>query len=266
MQEEEQQARQCLFATAPGHKPARSSGEHLFPKWMRKHLKLDLRQNSHEQVLGRPGQPGYEIRRRTGLTIHRKINCACRSCNSGWMNRIENEAQPVLTALIAGKALPLDAAKQLAIAKWVTLKTIVGDQDHLETTAISARECEQFFATAMPLDNWQIFIGLYEGTEWNARFDHFPYVLNASQQPSHDRRYNTQSTAICFGRVFVLSCSSIFPFLFEIKGMERLWPPTAGTVTLSTATINDGNALATAKIIEEVVGVAASRNTAVAKK
>ncbi|UWU85342.1 hypothetical protein N2605_02455 [Bradyrhizobium yuanmingense] len=182
------------------------------------------------------------------------------------MNRIENEAQPVLTALIAGKELTLDATKQLTIAKWVTLKTIIGDQDHLETTAISASECEQFFATAMPLDNWQIFIGLYDGTEWNARFDHFPYVLNASQQPSHDRRYNTQSTAICFGRVFVLSCSSIFPMLFEIEGMERLWPPTAGTVTLSTPTINDGNALAAAKIIEEVVGVAASRNTAVPKK
>src|SRR5947209_7405686 len=90
------------------------TNEHVLGQWILRVL-----------APGLEGQIPHE-RRRWGRTERRwsrnkldpTIKVVCKSCNEGWLSRLEGEAKSVVEPLILGKERRLDPQAQLAIATW----------------------------------------------------------------------------------------------------------------------------------------------------
>lgn len=100
------------------------SGEHVWPEWVRKHLPLRADQRFPHVWT----QAGEVVRERTNMPLASiTIRRVCEPCNTGWMARIEEAAEPVLADLIKGNPRTLDQEAMTIAATWGYLKTLVVD-------------------------------------------------------------------------------------------------------------------------------------------
>lgn len=122
--------RRCIFCPSDN-----VSKEHVWSTWLHPHLKGNWSDSYteyfHHQANNR-AVPVARERSRQGHTATLKVRAPCRSCNSGWMNRIEGEARPFLTPLVEGRPVTLLPGAVEAIAKWITLKAIVCEHMGIE--------------------------------------------------------------------------------------------------------------------------------------
>ena len=106
----------CFFCGRHG-KPTR---EHVIPRWLAQYLDNDIGVDGGLWI--RSGEPLERLpliwRRRTDLILRR----VCASCNSGWMSRLESDAQQFLRPLIAGETIKLTPTSRLVLSRWA-LKT-----------------------------------------------------------------------------------------------------------------------------------------------
>lgn len=71
-----------------------------------------------------------------------KIRCVCKTCNNGWMSRLEMQAQAILQPLLLGEPRGLDFASQGIIALWAVKTAMVLEAlDAPDQRAYSAQEC-----------------------------------------------------------------------------------------------------------------------------
>jgi alkylhydroperoxidase family enzyme len=49
----------------------------------------------------------------------------CEVCNDGWMSRLEQEAQPILTPMLLDESRTFTAPEQQTVATWATKTTLV---------------------------------------------------------------------------------------------------------------------------------------------
>jgi hypothetical protein len=63
-----------------------------------------------------------EEARRVGPEI--KVKYLCGPCNSGWMSKLETQAKPLITPLLADLAVPLSSTEQRILARW-SIKTAI---------------------------------------------------------------------------------------------------------------------------------------------
>jgi hypothetical protein len=103
----------CIFCGSTGKR----SREHVFPRWLRElfpeaadgdYVRRNVTWNSdrrHE----RPGR-AFDI----------VVRDVCVACNTGWMHRLETEAQPVLTPMLKDEPRVLTATEQHIAATWAT--------------------------------------------------------------------------------------------------------------------------------------------------
>jgi hypothetical protein len=84
-----------------------------------------------------------ETRESRNSLLHQVTRTVCRDCNNGWMSRLEQDATPILTALIgavnAGSDVTLDPSQAKVLARWAT-KTAwtselasLGDHNQIES-------------------------------------------------------------------------------------------------------------------------------------
>jgi hypothetical protein len=65
-------------------------------------------------------EDGATTRTFRGRTFGLQLRKVCRSCNGGWMGRLESQAKPVLTPMILGRQQStLSIDDQATIANWV---------------------------------------------------------------------------------------------------------------------------------------------------
>ena len=108
------------------------SGEHFWPQWAAPLLPngadLSYRADAHffDHATGSRTAPPQN-RRRQGPIINRKVKTVCRSCNSGWMNQLEQAARPDITALASDQEHVLDAEAQERLTRWVLMKVMVSE-------------------------------------------------------------------------------------------------------------------------------------------
>ncbi len=103
--------RKCMFCDDPA-----SSKEDAWPLWLVRmfptpvgvSVEADRKDTGH----GEWRQRGYFA----------KARFACQSCNNGWMSDLENEAKPILQALMSNDSSALDERQRETAARW-TLKT-----------------------------------------------------------------------------------------------------------------------------------------------
>jgi hypothetical protein len=102
------------------------SKEHVWPSWVRERLPEGEREKPVTYVYRDSAQGGEFRRVEQQPLFDLKIRSVCKSCNEGWMSRIELGASHVATGLLEGRGRELHAGGQTALARWAVLKALVG--------------------------------------------------------------------------------------------------------------------------------------------
>ena len=88
-----------------------------------------------------------------------------------------------------------------------------------------------------PAEGWKIWIGWYQGLEWNQRYRHHGH-FGLYQQTSSDlaAECKTQFSTFVFGELLIHAVSSTlpelnvnFPSMIDCK-LKRIWPPQDETI------------------------------------
>ena len=108
--------RRCLFC---GGHPL--TVEHALPKWLLR--ALDSAAGNQPPGITQAWFGAEETPRSwDGPEI--KVKYFCGPCNSGWMSRLESEAKPLITPLLADLSVSLDSSAQRVLARW-SMKTAI---------------------------------------------------------------------------------------------------------------------------------------------
>jgi len=102
------------------------SKEHVWPDWASKVL-TDNPSPAHHEWHNTYSDKGTVVkesgmRPRQGSTFTKKIRVVCKTCNNGWMSRLENATKPILLPLIQGEPALLDREQQTLLAQWIASK------------------------------------------------------------------------------------------------------------------------------------------------
>lgn len=178
--------RSCIFCGGGS-----LSREHVWPRWAAELLPdapgalLTL----YEKPVTQPGPPTKEKERnRQGSLKSHRVRAVCRSCNSGWMSRLEESVRPVLTPLIVGAEASLSASDQELLFRWLTLKVMVAEHDSPELAAITQAERRAFYEVGIGPPHLRVWLFSCGAPPWNCayyRHSATMWRLSAPPPPAH---------------------------------------------------------------------------------
>lgn len=127
-------SKSCLFCGAKGS--AVLTNEHVIPRWLLEHLNLPENDQLFQAVASSTTETFVKQPR-----IHSSFNFVqgrvCEDCNTGWMNRLEAAAKPILVPLIE-KVRTIDSLSPEEadiVGKWATKTAHM----HLNSTLLPPR-------------------------------------------------------------------------------------------------------------------------------
>jgi hypothetical protein len=122
-----QRQKTCFFCghqlqTKKAQAPTSSTHEHIVPDWLQTYLRIKSETVVPLLVRTKDFAP-LDVRRHHFAAF--KAGGVCKGCNGGWMHELENQAKPILIALIEGTRSfsSLTGVERFIIARW-TLKTV----------------------------------------------------------------------------------------------------------------------------------------------
>lgn len=147
-----------------------------------------------------------DLRSRSGDTHSRKFKIFCHKCNNEWASALEDTAKPLISKLLTGNCLFLNAFEKEVLAKWIVLFTIVAEYDHPEYISISDAQVRNFRITSQIPDGWFIWMGAtesYKNKVWTRlQYSHSGVLLAHPDDIPIILKPNTQSTAFSIGDFF----------------------------------------------------------------
>ncbi len=139
----------CLFCGKRGSQ----TKQHVFGEWLRD---LDLKGRSRWEV-----EQGADTERHilpAGSLFSKKLRIVCKTCNTGWMSRLETAAKPHIMAMFSGRHnIPLEEPAQLVLARWAFQTIAVLAQ--LRLTSFPLDHCHELYDSERPPEHSQIWIG-----------------------------------------------------------------------------------------------------------
>jgi len=145
------------------------SKEDAWPKWLIRLLKKSPREKAALRV-SRDGESVREWLAKNSLIVVRNV---CRDrCNSGWMSRLENESQPILSKMITSIPATLDLEAQDKIGQWAVKCAIMFD--NIDSSGFyDVGDRRRFSQTLMlPGDFIGVWLAHYSGTDSRAFTNH----------------------------------------------------------------------------------------------
>jgi hypothetical protein len=204
----------------------RMSKEHLWPEWFGASLskKLPVYYNIKTRA---DYQASLEVLKqrtvetRPGDPTTKKVRRVCKSCNSGWMSRLQQRAKPVLTLLMDGQDCTVPPEAQRLIASWITMTTMCADADDKPSAAVSSLERLWMMEQERVPFNWRICIGRFAGDVWVNRLRHHGMSTERSRELRRlgvlplvldgDATHDTQVTTLTAGHLLIQAFSSAVP-------------------------------------------------------
>jgi hypothetical protein len=180
----------CVFCGATDR---RISKEHVWPKWLRKHIELgegppvgrSRRHSRGEQVLDH-----VEWRE---APIDWQVKAPCKPCNEDWMNDLEGEAREVLPPMLADTRVVLDAVQQHTLAKWGTLRVLMGQHGHPPgKRAVPEGSYHAFYRSRALPSGAQVWVGRYSGAgPWPTDYRHVELFISSPdhREPARPNAY-----------------------------------------------------------------------------
>lgn len=163
-----------------------------------------------------------------------RVRAVCSPCNNGWMNRIESDARPFLTALIEGSPIALDTDQLSSVARWIVMKSIVIEHASLDTAVTPRIDRAAFRANGAIPNYFKIYLGSHSGKRWAALYrDSRCITYNGTHYnpPLAGVPNNLQTITLYLGKVFAqVHTARVHGFEIE-KGLtipklygQRIWP------------------------------------------
>jgi hypothetical protein len=225
--------------------------EHLWPKWASHLIKgpVTARGPMRSETYSK-----MNWQKRSMMPVHRKerpgpaksakMRVVCKHCNSGWMSRIENSIKPILTPMIKGLHSKLDISDQEKIAKWISLRILIGEQT-TPSPITSQVDRRSFMTNPYPLKGLKIWTAKCGALTWQSAFHRYSARLDTEPVDPviANRSNNVQSVAMGIGSVFFYANHTIASFnidtefygnprilqLWPIVNGPMIWPPPRGS-------------------------------------
>jgi hypothetical protein len=211
--------RLCLFCAGPG-----LSREHIWADWLKAYIKKDDPRHEISSLFHpAPQRPEMikEIKKQEGDVRSRRLRVVCKTCNNGWMSRLQNRAKPILIPLLTGESATLSILDQQIIAAWATMTVMVGEYIKAETAVITQSERDHLRLTNTPPPTWKIWIANLAVTDLSAWVSgRFPVIKSEDIAHPHDNgipRPNVQETSFIVGKLFIRTVSSPFPEIVNLR-------------------------------------------------
>ena len=128
---------------------------------------------SPRTVIGKRLRP----RRRYTLEYTTRV---CASCNSGWMNAVDDAAFPHLAKMIRGHGLTLDQATRSAIAAWVCKVAVTARSAPHTAEPIEKPWTDWLYTNHSALPGWYVWVGRFIGS---APFAFYPHNVRIELGP-----------------------------------------------------------------------------------
>jgi hypothetical protein len=140
--------------------------EHIYPVWSHDLLGKEKRKGV-KAIIDETVSPRVRIQGKLkGSTLDHKVCCVCKTCNNGWMSRLETAAQPILTPLIdeqRDEPRSISTEEQSTIAAWLYLRFVVNQFDGSNNVTTEQAERRYFMEKQLPPpNNYRIFMGRYD--------------------------------------------------------------------------------------------------------
>jgi hypothetical protein len=166
----------CLFCDGLG-----MTKQHLWPNWMTHILPKAESGAKYGQVIsnmkympleGKLAGSEQIINLRPGAVGTRKLRIVCRECNNNWMSKIEDSSKDIIIALMNHEDVILSSDQQIKLVSWIALMAIMVEFTHIPSKVIPVTERKYFLQNKLPPEDWTIWIGKYQGNEWQQRYFH----------------------------------------------------------------------------------------------
>lgn len=161
-------ARSCVFCGGSG-----LTREHVIPRWLSNVLPEQARYRGQDQatVLLRPEHTvdGPHHREMVETFNAMTVKAVCGPCNNGFMNDLEAEARPLLSAMIRGSlALPLAAEATTVIAAWAVKTSLMAQLTGSEP-AVFPQVYREFYDTGRPTSECMVWAAAVDDEDWALR-------------------------------------------------------------------------------------------------
>ena len=229
-------AKRCIFCNEPG-----LSATHIWPDWLNRLLPSPSRQITSD-IIGTVTSENIELVRdwttKQGGVFSQKPKLACVTCNTGWMNKVEQDVIAFLRPVIASRSeFKLNDQTAQSIATWIGLITILSEFIASKDVAISAAERRFVYRYKRLPADWLIFIGSHNSKSFTSNYTHYAWWDNFIDKnhliPLVRYKEGRQSQTSTFGIgplvIRVLSGPTAIAtndFIADCvgHGMRQLWP------------------------------------------
>lgn len=190
------------------------SREHVWADWLKEYIKKDALNHSRMDATLHPTISEYERQKVSGDLRSHRLKVVCRSCNSGWMSRLQKQAKPYLLPLLKGETVSIDAAAQEIISAWITMFVMVAEYFNPYKVSTSQEQRRRFFDDPKCPVNWKIWIGDFDRENWPGLLVHFALPISSAEHVPETMdnglpRPNTQTMTFVVGRLYVHVCASV---------------------------------------------------------
>lgn len=142
--------------------------EHFLPrKWLERMMPSTEKFSHHHDRTGEGGEFDRWWKAKEAQFV---VTCVCKTCNSGWMNVLDDQARPLVEPLVAGLPLRLDDQASIGLlASWATKVAMMVDYRQAKPTVPSSHHAH-FAKHRTPPETWHLWIASSElpGGEWRA--------------------------------------------------------------------------------------------------
>lgn len=215
------------------------SRTHIWPAWLDRLLgpsdkRLEELDNPHVLSI-------RASKLKLGSIFRQKPYLACVACNTGWMQKFEDEmvafAPPIFTS--PETEVSLDKIQHRIFAVWISLITVLAEFiDHRSSVCISEEERHFLKTRLIPPEGWTIVACSQDLLTWSAKYRHhssfigqFSSLSEYYDAVAHGRPNNCQISSFGMGKLFiqVFSCPNMryvadFRSYASTSGLVQLWP------------------------------------------
>lgn len=140
--------------------------EHIWADWLKIYSKREMTSYTTETALIDVDKINLKRKKYQGDPLARKVRRVCRTCNNGWMSRLQETTKPSLVPLPIGSPATLHKRDLRLLSAWIAMATMIAEFDPTATVAISQEERTFLRMNPRPPSHWRIWIGCYSNTNF----------------------------------------------------------------------------------------------------
>lgn len=201
----------CIYCGTTG-----VTNEHIIPQWLGKIIGRSEPTNSlSHKLYGRGAtiiDEEWSERPGDGHTV--TVRRVCKSCNGGWMSKMQATVKPLIIEMLSGDHLVLHRLHQTRLAAWSAMTFMNGDFRRPFSSAIPQEDRTYLLNNQLAPRSWYIWIGRYERSHAGLLFAHNSIPVSTPGYPAADTLNgqvppsNTQSSTVIIGDIFLTCISS----------------------------------------------------------